>query len=251
MIRKISFENYKAFKSGELKLKPITILLGANSVGKSSIINLLLMLQQTARVSNYKSALRLHGENVSLGECENIFRNKDKSNDIIVGFEFESPQLTNLLQRKLFEDLIERIIDPIRFILMRPIRSRRPAKSFKSHNKRDFSDYFPKEVHAYINEMISLAGITMSKDLFMSLIDGLAHINNELASIDDSSDDYIRYYFRRGYHNYHSSRETLETIYDYLMALRLLDDSIFNMTFECFCLNVKGEDTIKLKTFIH
>ena len=123
MIRKISFENYKAFKNGELKLKPITILLGANSVGKSSIINLLLMLQQTARISNYKSAFRLHGENVSLGECENIFRNKVKNNDIVVGFEFESPQLTNLLQRKLFEDLIERIIDPIRFLYMRSIAS--------------------------------------------------------------------------------------------------------------------------------
>lgn len=38
MIRKISFENYKAFKSGELKLKPITILLGANSVGKAALL---------------------------------------------------------------------------------------------------------------------------------------------------------------------------------------------------------------------
>lgn len=250
MIRKISFENYKAFKSGELKLKPITILLGANSVGKSSIINLLLMLQQTARISNYKSAFRLHGENVSLGECENIFRNKVKNNDIVVGFEFESPQLTNLLQCKLLEDLIERIIDPIRFIFMRHIRSIRPARAIKSHKKREFSDYFPKEVHDYISEMIPLGGITMSKDLFMSLIDGLAHINNELASINETSDDYIRYYFRRGYHNYHSSRETLETIFDYLSALRLLDESVFNMTFECFCLNVKGEDTIKLRTFI-
>lgn len=247
MIRKISFENYKAFKNGELKLKPITILLGANSVGKSSIINLLLMLQQTARVSNYKSAFRLHGENVSLGECENIFRNKVKNNDIVVGFEFESPQLTNLLQRKLFEDLIERIIDPIRFLYMRSMRS---ARSIKTHKRRDFKDYFPKEIHDYINDMKSLGDIPMSKDLFMSLIDGLTNINNELGSIKETSDDYIRYYFRRGYHNYHSSRETLETIYDYLTALRLLDDSIFNMTFECFCLNVKGEDTIKLKTFI-
>lgn len=247
MIRKISFENYKAFKNGELKLKPITILLGANSVGKSSIINLLLMLQQTARVSNYKSALRLHGENVSLGECENIFRNKVKNNDIVVGFEFESPQLTNLLQRKLFEDLIERIIDPIRFLYMRSMRS---ARSIKTHKRRDFKDYFPKEIYDYINDMKSLGDIPMSKDLFMSLIDGLTHINNELGSIKETSDDYIRYYFRRGYHNYHSSRETLETIFDYLSAVRLLDESIFNMTFDCICLNVKGEDTIKLKTFI-
>lgn len=70
MIKKIRFVNYKAFKEGEIKIKPITILLGANSVGKSSIVNLLLMLQQTASSNTYKSALRLHGENVSMGSVK-------------------------------------------------------------------------------------------------------------------------------------------------------------------------------------
>ena len=106
MIRKISFENYKAFEKGEIKLKPITILLGANSVGKSSIINLLLMLQQTANSSVYKSALRLHGENVSMGECENIFRHRDTSRNISIEFEFESWELRTLLKGRLFKELV-------------------------------------------------------------------------------------------------------------------------------------------------
>ena len=47
MIHEINFNNYKAFKTGQLRIRPITILLGTNSAGKSSIIQLLLMLAQT------------------------------------------------------------------------------------------------------------------------------------------------------------------------------------------------------------
>lgn len=45
-MRSIKFRKYKAFESGELELKPLTLLLGANSSGKSSILHLLLMLER-------------------------------------------------------------------------------------------------------------------------------------------------------------------------------------------------------------
>ena len=45
MIHKITFENYKVFKEQqELKLKPITILIGKNSSGKSALLRLIVML---------------------------------------------------------------------------------------------------------------------------------------------------------------------------------------------------------------
>ncbi|MCS3007742.1 AAA family ATPase [Bacteroides thetaiotaomicron] len=118
MIQKISFQNYKAFEKGEIKLKPITILLGANSVGKSSIINLLLMLQQTANSTNYKSALRLHGENVSMGECENIFRNKVTKNNIIVDFEFKDEGLKELLKKIYSMILLVNCFNQLNFFLV-------------------------------------------------------------------------------------------------------------------------------------
>ena len=40
----LRFVNYKAFDEGEMELRPLTLLLGANSSGKSSILHLLLML---------------------------------------------------------------------------------------------------------------------------------------------------------------------------------------------------------------
>ena len=48
MIREISLENFKAFGSlQKIPLKPITLIYGANSSGKSSILNALLLLKQT------------------------------------------------------------------------------------------------------------------------------------------------------------------------------------------------------------
>jgi predicted ATPase len=66
MIHNITFENYKGFKEKqELKLKPITILIGKNSSGKSALLRLIIMLSKSLMVDNeYK------GEPL-------IFRSKD------------------------------------------------------------------------------------------------------------------------------------------------------------------------------
>lgn len=90
MINSISFKHYKAFDYGKIGLKPITILLGANSVGKSSIIQLFLMLQQTAIISkNNKSALVLNDDKIKLGDSTNLFRNKNTSKPLSITFELE------------------------------------------------------------------------------------------------------------------------------------------------------------------
>lgn len=80
MLTKIKVRNYKGFKEAELPIKPITIMLGANSSGKSSIIQLLLILQQTAEEAqdSYKSALKIYGKRISIGKPENLFYTLDK-----------------------------------------------------------------------------------------------------------------------------------------------------------------------------
>ena len=91
MLKKIQVKNYKAFKEAELELKPITVLLGTNSSGKTSLLQLLLMVEQTINNdSDYKTALKLNGKNVSLGETENIFRNKNLTEKLSFSFGIES-----------------------------------------------------------------------------------------------------------------------------------------------------------------
>ncbi|MFZ0596430.1 MAG: AAA family ATPase [Flavobacterium sp.] len=109
MLKEIKFKNYKAFETGSLKIKPITILLGANSIGKSSILQFLLMLQQTALAKeNYKAALKLHGGFLSLGEGKNIFRKHNIKKPVSINLIFEDESLirefsNNLLREKIGE----------------------------------------------------------------------------------------------------------------------------------------------------
>ena len=97
MISKIRFKNYKAFEEGEIEFKPITILLGANSVGKSSILNLLLMLKQTAECQDYLSPLKLNGEYVQMGEPQNLFRRRDISKPFILEFELNPKNFREII----------------------------------------------------------------------------------------------------------------------------------------------------------
>lgn len=60
MLTQLRFRNFKAWEdSGPIRLAPITVLFGANSAGKTSIPQLLLMLKQTAESSDRQRALQL------------------------------------------------------------------------------------------------------------------------------------------------------------------------------------------------
>lgn len=55
MLKKIGIENFKAFANlQELNLAPITLIYGANSSGKSSIIHSLMVLKQSMLFPNLK-----------------------------------------------------------------------------------------------------------------------------------------------------------------------------------------------------
>jgi predicted ATPase len=87
MLENISLKNFKGFKDLEnLKVKPITILCGTNSCGKSSILQSILLLKQTLESQNPNQILLLNGRFVHLGSFENIIFEKNLDNRLV--FEF-------------------------------------------------------------------------------------------------------------------------------------------------------------------
>lgn len=101
MIREVLLNNYKAFDEVNIPLKPLTILLGANSVGKSSIIQMLMLLHQTSEErGSYSSALKIYGRYVNVGAFENLFKMKKTDNPIRIRLTFSSRHLTTYLKRK-------------------------------------------------------------------------------------------------------------------------------------------------------
>ncbi|MFZ2209625.1 MAG: hypothetical protein WAV22_13240 [Porticoccaceae bacterium] len=63
MLTELRLKNFKAWKdTGSIRLAPLTVILGANSSGKSSLGHLLLALKQTMQLADRKRALHLGNE---------------------------------------------------------------------------------------------------------------------------------------------------------------------------------------------
>ena len=77
MLTELNLKNFKAWKKTEpIELKPVTMLLGTNSSGKSSLIQSLLLLKQTALSPDRSIHLNLGGDEVSdlfnFGDFDNV-----------------------------------------------------------------------------------------------------------------------------------------------------------------------------------
>lgn len=89
MINKINLENFKSFRSlKNLKVKPITILTGTNSCGKSSILQSILLIKQTLESKTISENLLLNGRFVHLGNFDNVIYNKDSNNELKIGLSY-------------------------------------------------------------------------------------------------------------------------------------------------------------------
>lgn len=146
MLQKIGIENYKAFKDAQIPIKPITIFLGANSVGKSSIIQLLLLLQQTGKegLRSYKSALKLYGGYVNLGDSKNLIHKKDVNQDIKIEFELRSKKIKNLFGNQLLESFVDVFESVPRYIPVKAFKDIRNKKINSTEDLKIFIDSYLK-----------------------------------------------------------------------------------------------------------
>jgi AAA15 family ATPase/GTPase len=79
MFARLKLTNFKAWQdTGDIDLKPVTMLLGTNSSGKSSLIQSLLLLKQTVQSPDRSIHLNLGGDEMSdlfnFGSFDNVLR---------------------------------------------------------------------------------------------------------------------------------------------------------------------------------
>lgn len=73
-LAKVFVAGYKSFAgAAELEIKPLTLLAGANSSGKSSIMQPLLLMKQTLEAPYDPGGLKLDGPHVKLTDAEQMF----------------------------------------------------------------------------------------------------------------------------------------------------------------------------------
>jgi predicted ATPase len=86
MINSLKLTNYKAFENQLLEFKPLTLLSGLNSTGKSSVLQSLLLLRQSYQQELLPNVgLALNGELVRIGTAQDAFCERAKED--YLGFE--------------------------------------------------------------------------------------------------------------------------------------------------------------------
>ena len=92
MIRRIKLSNFKCFQTLDLKCAPLTLLCGLNGMGKSSVIQALLVLRQSIESGDLLDGrLVLGGELADLGVGTDVLFEEADSD--IVRFEIESDEI--------------------------------------------------------------------------------------------------------------------------------------------------------------
>lgn len=92
MLRRIGLSNFKCWKELDIELAPITLLFGANSSGKSAILQSLLMLKQTARGIDPGQHINFGGSDgdyVDLGSYRDLVYSHDTEWDISLSLTWE------------------------------------------------------------------------------------------------------------------------------------------------------------------
>ena len=78
MFKQLRIKNFKSLAdTGDLEMKPLTILVGPNSSGKSALFKALLALKQTAESRDLQSPLVVNGDYVKLGTYRDFIYGHD------------------------------------------------------------------------------------------------------------------------------------------------------------------------------
>jgi predicted ATPase len=101
---KISIYNFKSIGSlANYEMRPLTILSGTNSSGKSSFIQLLLLLKQTLEKDSVESQLLLSGDLYKVLNYLDILKDRNRENKIKVEFEFSNLELDKYKNYPVFD----------------------------------------------------------------------------------------------------------------------------------------------------
>lgn len=88
MLNHLQVENFKTWKNLSIEFSSVTALFGANSSGKSSVIQFLLLLKQTKEATDRGLSLDFNGTYVKLGDYKDIVFDHDINREFLGNLEW-------------------------------------------------------------------------------------------------------------------------------------------------------------------
>lgn len=117
MFSKIRIQNFKAWDDSQLadgvELRPVTLFLGTNSSGKTSLLQPFRLMQQTVTSSDPSLQLNLGGEStdlVNLGSWSEVVYGHEENRHLHLGFDLEHDGCTTGLNLEYGLDSLRRIV---------------------------------------------------------------------------------------------------------------------------------------------
>jgi predicted ATPase len=95
MITQLRLQNFKGWRdTGNIRMAPLTLFFGANSSGKSSIGQFLMLLKQTVESPDRKTVFYPGGKNsaVQLGSYKELVFGRDAKNKVVFDYEWRLPE---------------------------------------------------------------------------------------------------------------------------------------------------------------
>jgi len=92
MIHKLSLKNFKCFEEADFKLTNLNLLTGLNGMGKSSVIQSLLLLRQNFDRNTLSKRLSLNGELTQCGNASDVLFQYFNTSEIAVKLQFDNDQ---------------------------------------------------------------------------------------------------------------------------------------------------------------
>ena len=93
MLTRLRLQNFKGWQdTGDIPLKPITALFGANGSGKSSLIQAILLLKQTEESSDRNAVLDFGKDNapVNLGNFKSVIHRHKTANELKISLDWQA-----------------------------------------------------------------------------------------------------------------------------------------------------------------
>ena len=94
MIQRIEASNFKCFKDISLEMSNLNLLSGINSMGKSTIIQMLLLLRQSYEQNALEKGIYLNGKYTNLGVGKDVLYTEAEENRIKMKISDESTMLS-------------------------------------------------------------------------------------------------------------------------------------------------------------
>lgn len=121
MIKKLHLKNFKSHRDTHLDLKPLTIISGVNNIGKSSVLQSLLLLRQTFKKGILNKGLDLNKPLVSIGVGNDALYKP--ANEPFLSFELNSENTEYSFVYRVDEDDLDASFLPLYEELLLPIEN--------------------------------------------------------------------------------------------------------------------------------